>query len=268
MIKAVHALIYSDDPEATRTFLRDVLGWPFVVEPDSVPPWPIFKSGPSEMGIHPTSGGTDDDAYSAPLHHSISLMCDDIVATKAELEAKGRSSAARSATSGSGSPRTSSSPAPGRSSSTSRSIPRPTTCRSEDARTASCPARAAAWRPTMTTTDTTTTGTPLSIPALRTSIAGRVIAPDDAEYDRARTVMYGGGPDDRPAVIVKVANADDVVRVVALARETGLELAVRSGGHSARRPQRGRRRDRPRPRGHEGDRHRRRGPHGVGRSPG
>ena len=117
----------------------------------------------------------------------------------------------------------------------------------------------------MTTTDTTTTGTPLSIPALRTSIAGRVIAPDDAEYDRARTVMYGGGPDDRPAVIVKVANVDDVVRVVALARETGLELAVRSGGHSARRPQRGRRRDRPRPRGHEGDRHRRRWPHGVGR---
>ncbi len=85
----------------------------------------------------------------------------------------------------------------------------------------------------MTTTETTTTGTPLSIPALRTSIAGRVIAPDDAEYDRARTVMYGGGPDDRPAVIVKVADADDVVRVVALARETGLELAVRSGGHSA-----------------------------------
>ena len=84
----------------------------------------------------------------------------------------------------------------------------------------------------MTTTDTTTTRTPLSIPALRTSIAGRVIAPDDAEYDRARTVMYGGGPDDRPAVIVKVANVDDVVRVVALARETGLELAVRSGGHS------------------------------------
>ena len=89
MIKAVHALIYSDDPEATRTFLRDVLGWPFVVEPGSVPPWPIFKSGPSEMAVHPTSGGTDDDAYSAPLHHSVSLMCDDIVATKAELEAKG-----------------------------------------------------------------------------------------------------------------------------------------------------------------------------------
>ena len=44
--------------------------------------------------------------------------------------------------------------------------------------------------------------------------------------------MYGGVDGDRPAVIVKVADADDVARVVALARETGLELAIRSGGHS------------------------------------
>ena len=85
----------------------------------------------------------------------------------------------------------------------------------------------------MTTTETTWTRTPLSIPELRSSIVGRVIAPDDPDYDRARTVMYGGGADDRPAVIVKVANADDVVRVIELARSTGLELAVRSGGHSA-----------------------------------
>ena len=85
----------------------------------------------------------------------------------------------------------------------------------------------------MTTTETTRAGTPLSIPELRSSIAGRVIAPDDPDYDRARTVMYGGVGDDRPAVIVKVAHADDVVRVIELARSTGLELAVRSGGHSA-----------------------------------
>jgi FAD/FMN-containing dehydrogenase len=85
----------------------------------------------------------------------------------------------------------------------------------------------------MTTIDTTRTVTPVSIPELRTAIDGRVIAPEDPEYDRARTVMYGGLADQRPVVIVKVADADDVARVIALAHETGLELAVRSGGHSA-----------------------------------
>ena len=75
------------------------------------------------------------------------------------------------------------------------------------------------------------TSSPLSIPKLRADLTGRVIAPDDAEYDEARTVFYGG-IDRRPAVIVRVADATDVARVVSLARETGLELAVRSGGHS------------------------------------
>lgn len=71
----------------------------------------------------------------------------------------------------------------------------------------------------------------LSIDAVRAAVKGRVIAPGDADYDRARTVFYGGA-DRHPAVIVKVANAADVQAVVALARETGLDLAVRSGGHS------------------------------------
>lgn len=71
----------------------------------------------------------------------------------------------------------------------------------------------------------------ISIPQLRAALNGRVIAPDDAEYDKARTVFYGG-VDRRPAVIVRVADANDVARVISLARETGLPLAVRSGGHS------------------------------------
>jgi FAD/FMN-containing dehydrogenase len=70
-----------------------------------------------------------------------------------------------------------------------------------------------------------------AIPQLRSDLKGRVIAPDDAAYDEARRVFYGG-IDKRPAVIVRVANESDVSRVISFARETGLELAVRSGGHS------------------------------------
>ena len=72
---------------------------------------------------------------------------------------------------------------------------------------------------------------PLSIPALRTAVTGRVIAPGDAGYDAARLVVLGG-IDRHPAVIVRVADAADVAQVIGVARETGLELAVRSGGHS------------------------------------
>lgn len=75
------------------------------------------------------------------------------------------------------------------------------------------------------------TTTPISIPRLRASVRGRVIAPDDSGYDEARKVFVGD-IDRRPAVIVRVADAADVAHVVTLARETGLELAVRSGGHS------------------------------------
>ncbi|HZN77433.1 MAG TPA: FAD-binding oxidoreductase [Micromonosporaceae bacterium] len=69
------------------------------------------------------------------------------------------------------------------------------------------------------------------MPQLREAFDGRVIAPDDSGYDAARAVFYGGY-DRRPAVIVRPLNADEVARVVSLAAETGVELAVRSGGHS------------------------------------
>ena len=71
----------------------------------------------------------------------------------------------------------------------------------------------------------------ISIPELRGAFSGRVIGPGDPEYDDARTVVYGGF-DRRPAVIIRPADAADVSRVISLASETGLELAVRSGGHS------------------------------------
>ena len=65
---------------------------------------------------------------------------------------------------------------------------------------------------------------------LLTEVTGRVIAPGDPDYDEARTVL--APVDRRPAAIVRVADAADVARVVRYARETGSELAVRSGGHS------------------------------------
>ena len=71
----------------------------------------------------------------------------------------------------------------------------------------------------------------ISTPQLVANLPGRVIGPEDPEYDQARTVFYGGF-DRRPAVIVRVADAGDVSRVVSFAREAGLELAVRGGGHS------------------------------------
>lgn len=73
--------------------------------------------------------------------------------------------------------------------------------------------------------------TPISVSDLRARFDGRVIAPGNDGYDAARTVFYGGF-DRRPAAIVRAAGAADVSQVVTLARAAGVELAVRSGGHS------------------------------------
>jgi FAD/FMN-containing dehydrogenase len=62
------------------------------------------------------------------------------------------------------------------------------------------------------------------------NVTGRVIRPNDADYDKARASFYGG-IDRRPAVIVRVADANDVARVISLARESEMPFAVRSGGH-------------------------------------
>jgi len=71
-----------------------------------------------------------------------------------------------------------------------------------------------------------------AIAATRRTIRGRVVGPDEADYDTLRALMYGG-LDRQPAAIVRVADADDVARAVHAARESGLELAVRGGGHSS-----------------------------------
>lgn len=89
MITAMHTLIYSDDADATRAFFRDVLGWPFAQDPDSGANWLIFRTGPSELGVHPTSGTHEGREWTASRHQSVSLMCDDIHATVAELQVEG-----------------------------------------------------------------------------------------------------------------------------------------------------------------------------------
>ncbi len=71
-----------------------------------------------------------------------------------------------------------------------------------------------------------------NVPALlRDRVRGRIIGPDDADYDRARTIVVGGS-DLHPAAIIRVADAADVAAAIAAARDLGLEIAVRSGGHS------------------------------------
>jgi len=69
----------------------------------------------------------------------------------------------------------------------------------------------------------------MSIDQLRDSITGRVITPSDDGYEDARKV-YNAMIDKRPAVIVRVAGVDDVVRTIAYARDGGLDLSVRTAG--------------------------------------
>ena len=67
VLTAIHTLLYSDDPTTTRPFFSNVLRWPFVSEGArgdeglgdtggrDPADWLIFRAGPSELGVHPTS---------------------------------------------------------------------------------------------------------------------------------------------------------------------------------------------------------------------
>jgi len=71
----------------------------------------------------------------------------------------------------------------------------------------------------------------LSFDGLREAMRGMVITPSDPGYDEARTVM-NAMIDRRPAAIVRPVNAGDVIESIRFARENGLVVSVRGGGHS------------------------------------
>ncbi|MEV6285637.1 FAD-binding oxidoreductase [Kribbella sp. NPDC051770] len=74
-----------------------------------------------------------------------------------------------------------------------------------------------------------TTGLPPRPPT--TAFSGRVLGPGDPEYDAARTV-FNGMVDRFPQLITQPSTADDVAAAIRHGVDAGLEIAVRSGGHS------------------------------------
>src|SRR5712692_3075467 len=71
----------------------------------------------------------------------------------------------------------------------------------------------------------------LTVDQLRERVRGEVLGSDDEGYEDARRV-YNAMIDQRPLVVVRCANAGDVIAAVDFARDNGLDLAVRGGGHS------------------------------------
>jgi len=74
MITGAHVIIYSKDPEADRTFFREVLKFPHV---DAGHAWLIFALPAAEAAFHPSEENDSHEFY---------LMCDDLKATMRDLE--------------------------------------------------------------------------------------------------------------------------------------------------------------------------------------
>jgi catechol 2,3-dioxygenase-like lactoylglutathione lyase family enzyme len=82
MIRGVHTMFYSSEPEAFRAFLRDKLGFPYT---DVGGGWLIFDMPEADMGCHPA----DKDEGAPSGTQNISFYCDDVEKTVAELKARG-----------------------------------------------------------------------------------------------------------------------------------------------------------------------------------
>src|SRR5687768_10870201 len=70
-----------------------------------------------------------------------------------------------------------------------------------------------------------------ALDALRAGLSGTVLQPGDAGYDEARTI-FNGMIDRRPGLIARCASTGDVAKAVRFARERGLLVSVRGGGHN------------------------------------
>jgi catechol 2,3-dioxygenase-like lactoylglutathione lyase family enzyme len=84
MIKGVHTMFYSSEPEALRAFLRDKLGFSYT---DVGEGWLIFDLPEADMGCHPADE-TGQDGQPSGTHY-ISFYCDDIEKTVAEMKGRG-----------------------------------------------------------------------------------------------------------------------------------------------------------------------------------
>ena len=69
-------------------------------------------------------------------------------------------------------------------------------------------------------------------PQLSAAMSGELLLPDHADYDAARQV-WNGMIDRHPAAIARCQSVADVQAAVNFAREQGLEIAIRGGGHNA-----------------------------------
>ena len=82
----------------------------------------------------------------------------------------------------------------------------------------------------------TRSGSPVTLPAteieaLRGSLRGALCLPGEPGYEQSRTI-WNAMIDRRPAVVVRAAGVNDVMRTVDFARQHGIRLAVRGGGHN------------------------------------
>jgi len=73
----------------------------------------------------------------------------------------------------------------------------------------------------------------IDVERLRQALTGQVFTPEEDRYEDAHRLFIPVYDDVRPAAVAQVADASDIATVLTIARETGVELAIRSGGHSA-----------------------------------